>query len=70
MHLQFRNILDYVDLEFDKTVPAFKSNLTASGIWRSDVFIDDRIFVLTKCISQVVHKSIKVATDALRDGER
>ena len=62
-----RNILDYVDLELDKTVSAFKSNLTASGIWRSEVFIDDRIFVLTKFISHVVHKSIKVATDALRD---
>ncbi|XP_076237165.1 lipid droplet defective [Calliopsis andreniformis] len=62
-----RSIMDYIDLELDKTVPAFKSDLTAKGIWNPKVSIDNRILVLSKFVSHAAHKTLKVATDILED---
>ncbi|XP_043253492.1 retinal-specific phospholipid-transporting ATPase ABCA4 isoform X1 [Colletes gigas] len=62
-----RNILFYVDLELDKTVAAFQSNLSASEIWDTKIVIKDRVLILSKFIAHVVYKSTKVATDILFD---
>ncbi|OAD61200.1 ATP-binding cassette sub-family A member 13 [Eufriesea mexicana] len=63
-----RSILDYVDMELDKTVWAFQTYLSASNVWRDrNMPIQDLILVLTKFSSQVLHKIIKTATNILRD---
>ncbi|KZC04437.1 ATP-binding cassette sub-family A member 13 [Dufourea novaeangliae] len=62
-----RGVLDYMDMELDKTVAAFHSDFRASDVWKSDVFIDDRILVTSKFVSYFVHKAVNLVTDILRD---
>ncbi|XP_053973403.1 uncharacterized protein LOC128873691 isoform X1 [Hylaeus volcanicus] len=62
-----RGILDYIDLELDKTVSAFQKNLSASEIWSSKILANDRILVLSKFVSHIIHKFTNVAFDILRD---
>ncbi|XP_076176197.1 lipid droplet defective isoform X2 [Ptiloglossa arizonensis] len=61
------SILDYIDLELDKTVAAFQSRITVRDIWNPNIVIDDRVLVLSKFISHVVHESAKVANGILLD---
>ncbi|CAL7936973.1 unnamed protein product [Xylocopa violacea] len=62
-----KTILDYVDLELDKIVVAFKSNLSASEVWTLSISVENRILVLTKFASYAIHKLLTTATDILRD---
>ncbi|XP_026675626.1 uncharacterized protein LOC108632621 isoform X2 [Ceratina calcarata] len=62
-----RTVLDYIDMEFDKTLDAFKSNLSASDIWNPTVSIENRILVLLKFTSHAVHKITTTATNILRE---
>ncbi|KAG7198455.1 hypothetical protein KM043_005838 [Ampulex compressa] len=61
-----RNALDYIDLQLDKVVDAFKSNKSASEIWKSDVSIEERLMILLKFSSQVVHKASRIIIDILQ----
>lgn len=69
MYLWFRNTLEYVDYELDKTVMAFQSNISASDLWNPTIFIDNRILVLVKFVSHSVQKMIQTATNILRNGK-
>ncbi|XP_076760468.1 lipid droplet defective [Xylocopa sonorina] len=62
-----KTILEYVDLELDKIVAAFKSNLPASEVWTESISIENRILVFTKFASYAIHKLLTTATDILRD---
>nr|XP_012136751.1 PREDICTED: uncharacterized protein LOC100878441 isoform X3 [Megachile rotundata] len=62
-----RSTLDYIDMELDKTVSAFQSNLSASGVWKPTIAIQDRVLVLLKFLSHVVHKTTKTMSEILRD---
>ncbi|XP_076548743.1 lipid droplet defective isoform X1 [Osmia lignaria lignaria] len=62
-----RNTLDYIDMELDKTVSAFQSNLSADGIWKPAIAVEDRILVLTKFLSHLVHKTTKTVSEILHD---
>lgn len=46
---------------------AFQSSLAASDIWDPKVSIEDRILVLSKYISHVLHKTLMVASSSLHD---
>ncbi|XP_019697173.1 ATP-binding cassette sub-family A member 13 isoform X1 [Harpegnathos saltator] len=63
-----KGILDHIDSEIDKTVKAFKSDLSASKIWRSTVNETDRMLILLKYVSNFVHKGARVATNILSKG--
>lgn len=56
-------------MELDKTVSAFQSNLSADGIWKPAIAVEDRILVLTKFLSHLVHKTTKTMSEILRDGK-
>ncbi|XP_017788277.1 PREDICTED: uncharacterized protein LOC108570860 [Habropoda laboriosa] len=62
-----RQTFSYIDLELDKTVTAFQSNLSASEVWKPSVSIENRILVLAKFISHAVHKLTKTATEILSE---
>lgn len=60
--------LDYFDLEIDKNIPVFKSNMTAKDAWLS---MDktrglDEILVIVKYGSRVLHDAINVAREIFR----
>lgn len=65
----FRGILDYVDLELDKTVAAFQSSLSASEVWNSNVSVENRVLILAKYIAHVVHNTARTASGILHDGK-
>lgn len=67
--LLFRNTLEYVDYELDKIVTVFQSHLSAKEFWTPTIRVEDRVLLLVKYISHVVHKTVKAATAILRDGE-
>ncbi|XP_011684588.1 PREDICTED: uncharacterized protein LOC105447955 isoform X2 [Wasmannia auropunctata] len=64
----WRNTLNHIDLELDKAIPSFDSDLSANGIWKSSVNVTDRILIFVKYISNVVHKSARIVTDILKSG--
>ena len=65
----FRNTLEYVDYELDKIVAVFQNHLSAKEFWTPTIRVEDRVLLLVKYLSHVVHKTVKTATDILRDGE-
>ncbi|CAK9819447.1 ATP-binding cassette sub-family A member 13 [Anthophora plagiata] len=60
------NSLNYIDLELDKTVAVFHSNLSANDVWKPSVPIEKRILVLLAFLSHAVHKLTITATEILR----
>ncbi|XP_076284763.1 lipid droplet defective isoform X2 [Lasioglossum baleicum] len=59
-------VLNLIDMELDKTMPAFHSELRASDVWKEDVFIDDRVLITAKFASDVVHKVTTLVSSILR----
>lgn len=47
----------------------FQNHLSAKEFWTPAIRVEDRILLLTKYLSHVVHKTVKTATDILREGE-
>lgn len=66
---RLRNTLDQLDLEIDKTVKAFGSELSAKEIWHSTVKDSDRILIFLKYISNFVHKGVRIVTNILNKGK-
>ncbi|KAK9294638.1 hypothetical protein QLX08_010802 [Tetragonisca angustula] len=62
-----KNTLEYVDYELDKIVAVFQNHLSAKEFWTPTIRVEDRVLLLVKYLSHVVHKTVKTATDILRD---
>lgn len=56
-------------MELDKILPAFKSDLSAGGVWEPSISIENRVLVQVKFVSHVIHRGTKIATNILRKGE-
>ncbi|KAF7403454.1 hypothetical protein HZH68_006248 [Vespula germanica] len=63
-----RNFLNYIDLKLDEAIKVFQSNLTMRDIWKSRITGIDRILVLGKFLSHVLHKMLSFVTNILQDG--
>ncbi|XP_076641439.1 lipid droplet defective [Halictus rubicundus] len=61
-----KTVLDLIDLELDKTMSAFHSELAASNVWKEDVFMDDRVLITAKFASDLVHKVATLVSSILR----
>ncbi|XP_014474957.1 PREDICTED: ATP-binding cassette sub-family A member 13 isoform X2 [Dinoponera quadriceps] len=68
MKTDWKNTLDHIDLEIDKTVKAFGSELSASNIWKPEVDDTDRILILLKYVSNFIHKGVRIVTNVLNKG--
>ncbi|XP_029170086.1 LOW QUALITY PROTEIN: uncharacterized protein LOC114939826 [Nylanderia fulva] len=68
MHNDWRNTLDHVDLEIDKAIKAFGSEHSASEIWKPSVDPSDRILILLKYVSNIIHKGSRIITNILNRG--
>ncbi|KAG5315958.1 ABCAD protein, partial [Acromyrmex insinuator] len=68
MQLDWKNTLDHIDLEIDKGIASFGSDLSASEIWKPSVNVTDRVFIFIKYLSNVIHKSTRIITDILKSG--
>lgn len=64
-----RNTLDHIDLEIDKAIASFGSDLSASEIWKPSVNVTDRFLISLKYLSNVIHKSARIVTDILKSGK-
>nr|XP_031839600.1 uncharacterized protein LOC116430078 isoform X2 [Nomia melanderi] len=60
-------VLITIDEKLDEVVPAFRSELKASNVWSPDVSNSDRMLVTLKFLSNVVHNSVKIVSDILRN---
>lgn len=63
-----RSFLGYIDVKLDETIKVFRSNLTMRDVWKSRITGIDRILVLGKFLSHVLHKSLSFVTNILQDG--
>lgn len=61
--------MDHIDLEIDKAIKAFGSERSASEIWKPSIDATDRILILLKYLSNVVHKSSRIVTNILNNGK-
>ncbi|XP_032690190.1 uncharacterized protein LOC116853290 isoform X2 [Odontomachus brunneus] len=68
MMSDWKNTLDHVDMEIDKAVKAFRSDLSASTIWKPTVDDIDRVLILLKYVSNFVHKGVRIAANILNEG--
>ncbi|KAL6258986.1 hypothetical protein P5V15_008908 [Pogonomyrmex californicus] len=68
MKNDWRNTLDHIDLEIDKAIKSFGSDYSASEVWQPSVNDTDRILILLKYFSNVIHKSARIVTNILKDG--
>ncbi|XP_053595540.1 uncharacterized protein LOC103571174 isoform X2 [Microplitis demolitor] len=63
---QSKNILEYVDMEIDKNIPVYKSNITAKEAWVSlTPRTLDEILVIVKFGSRVIHDVVDVILQLL-----
>ncbi|XP_050450054.1 uncharacterized protein LOC126850786 isoform X1 [Cataglyphis hispanica] len=67
MKSDWRNTLDHIDLEIDKAIKAFGSELSASEIWKPSVDATDRILISLKFLSNAVHKGSRIVTSILNN---
>ncbi|XP_018348552.1 PREDICTED: uncharacterized protein LOC108752306 [Trachymyrmex septentrionalis] len=68
MQHDWKNTLDHIDLEIDKGIASFGSDLSANEIWKPSVNVTDRVFIFIKYLSNVIHKSTRIITDILKSG--
>ncbi|XP_072756384.1 uncharacterized protein Ldd isoform X2 [Anoplolepis gracilipes] len=68
MGVDWRNTLDHIDLEIDKAIKAFGSERSASEIWKPSVDVSDRVLILLKYLSNVVHKGSRIVMNILNNG--
>lgn len=68
--------MDHIDLEIDKAIKSFGSDLSANKVWKSSqtdssksVDVIDRALVLLKFLSNVIHKGARVAINILKNGK-
>ncbi|KAL0111880.1 hypothetical protein PUN28_013230 [Cardiocondyla obscurior] len=66
MQSDWGNTLDHIDLEIDKAIASFNSDLSASKIWNPSVNATDRILIFLKYASNVVHKSARIVINILQ----
>ncbi|XP_014612694.1 PREDICTED: uncharacterized protein LOC106791527 isoform X1 [Polistes canadensis] len=66
-----RSFLDYIDLELDKTIKVFQSsNVTMRNLWESKITLIDKLLVLGKFLSHVLHETLSLVTNILQDGSQ
>jgi len=61
--------LDHIDLEIDKAIASFGSDLSASEIWKPSVNVTDRVLIFFKYFSNVIHKSTRIIIGILKNGK-
>ncbi|XP_015191826.1 PREDICTED: uncharacterized protein LOC107074670 isoform X2 [Polistes dominula] len=65
-----RDFLDYIDLELDKTIKVFQSNVTMRNLWESKITVIDKLLVLGKFLSHVLHGTLSLVTNIVQDGSQ
>ncbi|XP_024889665.1 ATP-binding cassette sub-family A member 13 isoform X1 [Temnothorax curvispinosus] len=68
MQNDWRNTLDHIDLEIDKAIAPFGSDLSASKVWKPSVNVTDRVLIFLKYASNVIHKTARVVSGILKNG--
>ncbi|XP_028048892.2 uncharacterized protein LOC105837746 isoform X2 [Monomorium pharaonis] len=68
MQSDWRYTLDHVDLEMDKAIKSFGSDLSARELWKPSVSVTDRVLISLKYISHIIHKSSRIIIDILQSG--
>lgn len=61
--------MDHIDLEVDKAIKAFGSERSASEIWKPSIDASDRILILMKYLSNIVHKGSRIVTNILNNSK-
>ncbi|XP_035722982.1 uncharacterized protein LOC118441973 isoform X2 [Vespa mandarinia] len=65
-----RSFLDYIDLKLDETIKVFQSNLTMSDLWKWKITGIDRILVIGKFLSHVLHEALSFVRNIFQDGSK
>ncbi|XP_020291877.1 uncharacterized protein LOC109858741 isoform X2 [Pseudomyrmex gracilis] len=75
MRNDWKTSMDHIDLEIDKAVKVFGSDIYTNEIWKNSrtgssksIDIIDRALVLLKFLSNIIHKGARAAINTLKNG--
>ncbi|KAI4485555.1 hypothetical protein M0802_012731 [Mischocyttarus mexicanus] len=68
MKYRAKSFFYYIDLELDQGIEIFQSNVTMNNLWESKITVIDKLLVLGKFLSHVLHGTLSLVTNILQDG--